>query len=273
MNRALHIIFAFFLFIIVLEIGSKIHMDSLGYHHLKSLKESNTPVRYWKNLPYKLRQRDGRITRIWKNGNIVLDVPFKIDPGTRRVSYPLLKDAQEYLVFIGCSFTFGAGVSDTETLPSQYQKLSDYFRVYNYGVGGASPEEVLYRLQNISSDELKEKAGRVVYSYFAGHLSRHFYHPNFVARWGYQKLVYRKIDGKVTSLGSYEQVYPYRTYWYRLRWKSYFYQLFSQAFPDYLSEKEIKKFAEFLGTMSKESIRLSGKKLIVVIWPNSIRPQ
>lgn len=261
-----------FIFLIILETGSKYYLESNGHYRLGPMTGIHRSVRPWKNLPYHIRLSGGRIKRGFEDGKLFMDVPYQIDQGSRRVSYPEVSNAQDYLVFIGCSFTFGVGVLDHETLPSQFQKQTNDYRAYNYGVGGASPREIYYRLKNISKDELLEKKGRVVYSFFSGHLSRHFFLPDFVGRWGFQKPVYKEVDGKIENMGPYSNLHPYRTWFYKTRLKSYAYQVFKEVFPDKLDDNQLMEFADYVEKMSNEAIRLSGKKLIVIVWPGSNEP-
>jgi hypothetical protein len=51
-------------------------------------------------------------------------------------------------LFMGCSFTFGEGLNDDETLPSQVSKALGYrANVVNYGTSGYGPHQVLRELE------------------------------------------------------------------------------------------------------------------------------
>ncbi len=87
-----------------------------------------------------------------------------------------LEDSQprsRYALFFGCSYTFGDGVSDTETIPYHFQANSPNYRAYNYGYMAYSPLHMLALLQQ---EELKkqivQKDGFAVFTLINDHLDR-----------------------------------------------------------------------------------------------------
>ena len=85
------------------------------------------------------------------DGKIVYDVLYSIGNDGYRVTpkegykRPSLKGIN----FFGCSFTFGEGVNDNQTLPYFYQKLSNQ-EVKNYGFHGYGVHQALVRLKNFN---------------------------------------------------------------------------------------------------------------------------
>ena len=65
----------------------------------------------------------------------------------RPISYPEHIDGKSPLAIMGCSFAYGLGLSKNETLADQLAKKTNRI-VYNLGVTGSSPREMLYILRN-----------------------------------------------------------------------------------------------------------------------------
>ena len=53
----------------------------------------------------------------------------------------------EFVIFTGCSFVFGEGVNDNQTLPYLYGKQNPAVRCYNYGFPGYGTQQMLAVLQ------------------------------------------------------------------------------------------------------------------------------
>lgn len=77
-------------------------------------------------------------------------------------------------LFLGCSFVFGTGVEDYQTLPFHYQSLLSNEKAYNLGVGGYGPTENLAHMMNIDKiidDDLHE-APTAIFVFFDDHIMR-----------------------------------------------------------------------------------------------------
>lgn len=62
--------------------------------------------------------------------------------GTESLSRPEMN-----VIFLGCSFTFGHGVNDTESFPYQFGAKTKNIQVYNFGISGSSPSDELLRIR------------------------------------------------------------------------------------------------------------------------------
>jgi hypothetical protein len=59
-----------------------------------------------------------------------------------------VREVEGSVLFFGCSYTFGEGVEDDETLPAELQRLSGgRLRTYNFGIPGAGAHEMLTILE------------------------------------------------------------------------------------------------------------------------------
>lgn len=109
-----------------------------------------------------------------KNNHLIWNVEYKIDEfGRRETPEALNKKAEQFIVFYGGSRTFGQGVSDNETLPNHFQKITKSHQVYNYGIPSAGPNIFLKKHQNgVFKKEVLQKKGLFIYVYDYGHASR-----------------------------------------------------------------------------------------------------
>ena len=93
----------------------------------------------------------------------------------RGPSFPQNKSEKAPLAIMGCSFAYGLGLKEDETLAAQLSSSTDRI-VYNLGVIGGSPREMLYILRN---DKLRQELfgdrtdfEYIIYPYIAHHLFR-----------------------------------------------------------------------------------------------------
>jgi hypothetical protein len=200
------------------------------------------------------------------DGKPIFDIPYKIDTSSRRESSLPQGISKNFLVFLGCSFVFGTGVQDHETLPSVVQDEINNVRVYNYGVAASGPVDVLKRLENISSEELGEKKGLFIYVFPSFHLHRLYDSPEFIAYSGGRKVIYDGEENGFKPLGRYDLVHPVKIWIYRKIFYSSIYRLLrpslSKALPD------PGELGPVLKAMKKEANKRSGQ-FVVLIWPGT----
>jgi hypothetical protein len=81
------------------------------------------------------------------DGRVLFDARYGIDQyGVRSSVEPATPKNDHPVWFMGDSFTFGVGLNDDGTLPSQFAKLSD-LRVINFAIGGQGAHQVLRELE------------------------------------------------------------------------------------------------------------------------------
>ncbi len=82
---------------------------------------------------------------------LIYDVTYTIGPNGLRKNMPdrNVKNPEGCILFFGGSFTFGEGVNDDETMPSQVGQLLDFaYRIYNFGFHGYGPHQMLAALDH-----------------------------------------------------------------------------------------------------------------------------
>ena len=158
-----------------------------------------------------------------KDGQLLFDVRYSTDEHGRR-STPVQggKRTRRFMLFFGCSFTFGEGVGDDETLPSRVSKLAPDYMVYNYGVGGYGPQ---YMPMKLASSELPNELlgggdGIFVYTFIDHHIPRVIGWMS-IMEYG-SSLPYYQLDekGQLARRGSFMSGRPVVTDLYLAMWKS-----------------------------------------------------
>ena len=79
----------------------------------------------------------------------------------------------KYALFLGCSYTYGDGVSDNETMPYFFEQKAQHYHTQNYGFIGYSPLQslTLFQHRNLRK-EIKEQQGYAVYTYINDQIDR-----------------------------------------------------------------------------------------------------
>jgi hypothetical protein len=143
---------------------------------------------------------------------LLFDVSYTIDSNGLRVAPQYRKDdLAGTVLFFGCSFTFGDGLNDNETLPYQVGSQSGgRYRTFNFGVGGYGPEQMLAAIAHGIVGRVVDTAPR--YAYYialpvhvwrvAGRTSMGLHGPRYVPRY------VRDEDGKVHQAGNFENLRP-----------------------------------------------------------------
>ncbi|MBN1423007.1 hypothetical protein JXA88_00485 [Candidatus Fermentibacteria bacterium] len=146
---------------------------------------------------------------MWKGSRQGYDVAVTADEFSRRVTVdrtpgPRLRHA----AFMGCSFVFGQGVDDGETLPSHFASETRSFRVYNYGLGGWGPQHMYALLESGAlADEISEHSGVMLYGLHAFHVDRAIGSYIFL-KWGRFAPCYILKEAGLARAGSFAEARP-----------------------------------------------------------------
>jgi hypothetical protein len=97
----------------------------------------------------------------------VWDARYSTDQfGRRTTVLPVNTQPDKCAVFFGCSFLFGEGSNDDQTIPSAFAAAAPEYRAYNYGVPGYGTQQMLAILEsNRLSQEVSERSGLGIYLY------------------------------------------------------------------------------------------------------------
>lgn len=272
MRKVLPTLVGLVVFALVLEMSARAYLFSDHDRGAGQLVHSPAEImKHWRGLPYEIPVSSGNMIRYTNGGEIVFDVPFSINPDSTRRSSQSGLQADRHLLFIGCSFTFGTGVRDDETLASSVAVSLPGVRSHNYGVLGASTIETVLRLRKIKPEEYPGKNNLVIYTYIGDHLRRHTMAIPYVGSWGREKIVFRQVGKDYEALGKYHEVFPVQAFLYGLLSNSGIFRLLYPFFDLRLSVEEKDGFVTSLGFLKEQSESV-GAKFLVIIWPGTQTP-
>lgn len=121
-----------------------------------------------------------------KNNKLIKTYKENIDEnGFRRtINNPHPKNKS--IIFFGDSFTYGYGLEDQETFPSQIAKLSNY-KVYNAGISGGGVQHMLLHLQDPEFTKKIPQADYIIYTFIPEHIGRLYGPPHRISNLYYPK--------------------------------------------------------------------------------------
>ncbi|MEI6128295.1 MAG: hypothetical protein WCQ99_17240, partial [Pseudomonadota bacterium] len=97
-------------------------------------KVSTNPFEYSGALGYRPRPNLHFSAFHKVNNRVSYDAAYTIDEYGRRLTPGLNEWGKDFFIlFFGCSFTFGEGLQDNETLPFYVSEYAGRYRAYNYG--------------------------------------------------------------------------------------------------------------------------------------------
>jgi hypothetical protein len=206
-----------------------------------------------------------------KNDQFTYDVTYAIDEYGRRIT-PIDKgDRDRFILFFGCSFTYGEGVHNDQTLPYYVGRLATQHTPYNYGYHGLGPFDALAKIESIDfKNEVRETQGIIIYTFMPDHLNRLMGSMSTMA-WHFNGAYYRKsAAGKLVRNGDFKTGRPIRTRLYTLLSKSRILEALKINLPPKIGDYDLKFFVQTcqaMDTIIKEKFPRSA--FYVVIYPGT----
>ena len=190
---------------------------------------------YDPRLGKKLIPNADAVCRLKVDDSVVWDVRYTTDEfGRRTTTHPEGSSSSHFAVFFGCSFLFGEGANDNETIPSQFAAAAPQYRAYNYGVPGYGTQHMLAKLESGSlRNEVKESKGVIIYLYLEDvHEPRVIGSMQETNSFGLHFPYYDlRDDGKVQLLGDFATGRPVLTNMYGLLGRSQTVRYLGLNFP------------------------------------------
>ena len=124
---------------------------------------------------------------------------------------------RKYALFFGCSFVFGDGVNDNETLPYYFSQLNNDYHTYNYAFHGYGPQHMLVELQQRDfSREIHEQEGILIYEFQPFHVERAIGTMHGLLGDGTFPRFVLDASNRLVTAGSFRETRPWRTSLYQL---------------------------------------------------------
>lgn len=207
------------------------------------------------------------------DGEQIYDMDITIDQNSRR-TVPHDPQRSKHLLVMGCSFVFGLGLQDHETLPVFLSHLQGGYNVYNMGFPSYSPSELWLRARHGDLfNGVQEREGVALMVFIPNTFFRTINGMSMVGnRWGARLSRYVEVDeeGNVRDMGLYAKVFPITAWIYSILAKSHFFKLLNIDFP-ILFEEHYEKNVKVLKALKEEYTKHFGakSKFIVMLYPRS----
>ncbi len=149
----------------------------------------------------------------------VYDTYYSFESHGLRVIPAAKSNSENFLLFLGCSFTWGEGVSDENTFANQITKGFSGFNGFNLGMGGYGPNSNLAVLENgkldIRMQAIKGNNGIAVYTYIDDQLRRLLGSASWIGNSDSLTDPYFTLrNQRLTRNGSFQSGRPFRTFIY-----------------------------------------------------------
>jgi hypothetical protein len=213
--------------------------------------------------------------RASRSRRVLYQAAYSTDPfGLRATIHPDSgSNRDRFLAFLGCSFTFGEGVEDAETYPSRVASLLPKYRVYNFGILGSSPSEMLeHQLRGRDfrrNKAIREPSGYVFFTFIDNHVARVQGTLQYLARNPYERKrpSFRVADGRLVYEGSFADAHPFWTWLASQLAKSEVLHFLRIDFPP-ASEDTMRLITKIFAALQKQVERnFSAAKTYVIIYP------
>ncbi len=223
--------------------------DVLGYAPLpnKTVTSQRYFQRYFKDL-------------------LLYDVTYTIDDNGHRITPgATAQNDSQSIIFFGCSFTFGEGVNDSESMPYIVGELQKD-KVYNYGFHGYGPHQMLSAIEN---NLISCNPKYVIYQAHHVHAARSAGYSS----WDYHGPKYIIEGGELVFCGNFDDS-EYPTYtkikrkiYNQLNKSNFFIKYFSKKDRYTITDNDISLFLNIVSTAQEKLIKkFPNVKFHVILW-------
>lgn len=248
----------FTLFYIVLNANHAVFYNISGARKIKST-----------NYGYIYPPNSQRQEELYADDTLLLKASYSFDSVGRRKTINRTAKKTRAVLFFGCSFTYGDGVSDSETLPSQYANLDSNSTVFNYVLDGWGPQQSLQllSLRNLSSETQTDTAIGI-YVWIDDHLQRASLFKSHYVGWTHSFPCFLLQKDSLVYKGSFESYYKWRGLFFELLNHSVFFDAID--IPKTVSDKDYKLSAAIIAKCKNRfATQFERNKFVVFIYPGS----
>ncbi len=201
---------------------------------------------------------------------LIYNMAYHLDDHGHRVTPDSLSTNKKFAAFLGCSFTFGDGLNDDETIPFYFSKNTKTFKGYNFGYSGYGPNQALIKLQHDSLNKIiSQKDGICFYIFIHDHINRTIGSmSNFMINKG-KAPCFEIEDENLVYKGLFKDAHPQRSSIYKRMGENGFCRYFNIGHPFKLGDKHFELTGRVLEEVSKEfQKKFSNDKFYVVMYPS-----
>lgn len=221
-------------------------------------------------LGFKARPNAAVSVQRRRGDSIAYSVTWHTDDHGRRITPTEGADLREQAaLFFGCSFTFGEGVEDAQTLPALFGAAASQYLPYNYGYMGYGPQGMFLQLdQDTLFDDIAKPVGLIVYTYIPDHVNRLIGRMRLVTKWAGVLPCLEETNEGIQCLGSFESSGLWRQHFYNIAAMSSLLKAFRIDFPVNITSKHYSFFADVLNaSAAKAKHRFPQARHIVLMYP------
>lgn len=222
---------------------------------------------------YRLPANETIQHRYTVNDSLIYEQRYKIDEFSRRETPPsdtLVKD--KFIAVSGCSFAFGYGVKDEETLPYFLQQQMPGYQAYNYGVSGYGTQHLfLQTREKINQTEIKQNKGILIYFFIDNHMNRLIGSRRIIKLWG-ENFPYFFLDDekKLQQNGTFTFGRYWKTLFYKTITNSAIVDILDLEIPFRISDEDFRLAAAVIAESKKEFQKeYPDSKFVVLFCPGS----
>jgi hypothetical protein len=229
-------------------------------------KKVDTPL--WANevpdLWYEAKPNVRREHSVTLGGKTVFSVVYHTDEnGLRVVPLKGVNARKNTVYFFGCSFVFGQGVEDNETLPYYFAREAQSFRPLNYAFPGFGTQQMLVRLMKPQGIQNPAKGRKILIYAFPDFHIRRVIGAMELVRYSAERYAYYYLKGsgaseQLVAGGDFASGRPVLTTLYKWFWNSGIPERFHLGMPSHITEydrrltariiqKSFEKFRETTG--------------------------
>jgi hypothetical protein len=218
-------------------------------------------------------------TKTLQNGKPVFHATYTIDALGRRVTpVEAPSDRRKFMLFFGCSFVFGEGLNDDQTLPYFIARGARCYTPYNYAFIGYGPQQTATVLQDgrIKS-QVHEHRGLALYGFMGepgtGHIDRAI-GALAVFDWTRYFPFYHLDDaGELRRDGNFVTGRPVRSWAFKVLTRSTMVRLLGLNYPVRLNDDHIRLTATIIAESDKAFRKEfpEAEGFFVVIFPGAER--
>jgi hypothetical protein len=149
----------------------------------------------------------------YSNGTICYNATYHIDEFGRRYTRDEYKGSKQDLLLLGCSVTFGEGLSDNDTLQYYLSSGLKGYNVYDYAVSGYGSEHILALIDSgrIKNETFSSKK-TALYMFIPAHVDRTV--GDALVPWIYNSPYFTLNNGRLEKRGSFTTGRPFLTFLY-----------------------------------------------------------